>query len=487
MFMLRKLHVILMVLVVVAVARPAAAELPGSFADLVEKLSPAVVNISTTQKMPARQMPALPFRDLPPGPGFDEFRDFFERFGQVPGEDGNGAEREIYSLGSGFIIDATGYVVTNQHVIADAEEISVTLSDDTKYKAKIVGRDTKTDLALLKIDSKQPLPFVKFGNSDTVRVGDWVVTIGNPFGLGGSVTAGIISARARNINAGPFDDFLQTDAAINRGNSGGPMFNMQGEVVGISSAIFSPSGGNIGIGFAVPSALAQPVIQQLKEYGRTHRGWLGVKIQEVTEEAAESSGLSKSTGALVVDVTKGSPADEAGIKPGDIILSFDGKSIKEMRQLPRLVAETKIGKEVEVVIWRENEKEELDVTLGELKEEETAASTDKEEDKNLDTTKSEELLGMHLSSVTEALREQLGVEDDVKGVVVVDIAEGSEAAKRDIRYGDIIIQVNDSPVVTVQALREALAAAKKAGRKFALIRIQRAGELIFTTLPTEVK
>ncbi len=313
-------------------------EVPGSFADLVEKLSPAVVNISTTQKVKGGVgIMGLPLDQLPDSPEFEPFREFFERFGNQ-GKDGEGAEREVTSLGSGFIIDASGYIITNYHVIDAAEDVSVTLSDKSQYSAKIVGKDKKSDLALLKVEAKKPLPFVELGDSDAARVGDWVIAIGNPFGLGGSVTTGILSARQRSIHAGPYDDFLQTDASINRGNSGGPLFNMQGKVIGINSAIFSPSGGNIGIGFAVPSTIAKPIIEQLKAFGRTHRGWLGVKIQEVSQEIAESVGLEKPMGALVLEADPQSPGGKAGIQAGDIITQYNGRDITEMRFLPRMVA-----------------------------------------------------------------------------------------------------------------------------------------------------
>lgn len=387
---------------------------PESFADLVEKLSPAVVNVSTTQKVKgAEGVPFMfPFEGMPPGQ-MDQFKDFFERFGMPQGGE-EGMEREVQSLGSGFVIDPAGYIVTNNHVIEEADEITVRFQDDTKYVAKLVGRDSKTDLALLKIEAKGKLPYVTFGDSDSVRVGDWVIAIGNPYGLGGSVTTGIISARSRHINAGPFDDFLQTDAAINRGNSGGPMFDIHGKVIGVNTAIFSPTGGNVGIGFAIPATLAKPVIDQLKQYGRTHRGWLGVKIQHVTDEVADSVGLKKEHGALVLEVTPDSPAAKAGIEPGDVILSFNGQEIKEMRELPRIVAETKIGTSAEVVVWRAEREKEFTVTLGELdeKEEEQAATPSSESDT---APKGEKLLGMTLAPVDEATRKQFSLGKKTRG------------------------------------------------------------------------
>ncbi len=477
------------VLLILSVTPVTASAAPESFADLAEKLAPAVVNISTAQKVKGMQgmlgMP--PGMQLPPGEEFEPFREFFERFGKGMPDGGGGLEQEVYSLGSGFIIDPSGYVVTNNHVIAEAEEITVRLSDDTKLEAKIIGRDPKTDLALLKVESKKSLPYVSFGDSDSARVGDWVMAIGNPFGLGGTVTTGIISARARHLNSGPFDDFLQTDAAINRGNSGGPMFNMNGEVIGINSAIFSPTGGSVGIGFAVPSTLAKGVIAQLREHGRTFRGWLGVKIQTVTDEMADSLGMKKTEGALVMDVTKGSPADKAGIKSGDVILSFDGKDINEMRQLPRIVAETKIGKEVEVKVLRGSDTQSFRVTLGELKEEEAKADEAGGKDRGTPSSKGEKLLDMSLIPLTPALREQYRIADGITGLLVEEVTPGGEAMKRGLQTGDVITRVNDREVSSVKALRDALTSAKSAGRKFALVRVQRGEELQFITLPVDGK
>ncbi len=467
-------------------AKPA----PESFAPLVEKLMPAVVNISTTQKVKTGALGGgLPFMfQLPDDPRLDPFREFFEQFGPGSGL-GQLQEQEIYSLGSGFIIDPAGYVVTNNHVIADAEEIKVILQDDTKLAAKIVGRDPKTDLALLKVDAGKDLPYVSFGDSDASRVGDWIIAIGNPFGLGGSVSAGIISARSRSINAGPFDDFIQTDAAINRGNSGGPMFNMQGEVIGINTAIFSPSGGNIGIGFAVPAAQAKPVLLQLKEYGRTYRGWLGVKIQHVTSEIAESVGLKHAMGALVLEINENSPASKSDIKPGDVILEFDGKKVSEMRKLPRIVAETKIGKKVEVIVWRDGKKHRTSVVLGELDESEEQLSS--HTGGNMPYTNKEdsvsELLGMDLAVITPQLRRKLRLDDDSSGVVVLRVEPGSPAAKQNIRRGDIITRVNDKEILNIKDLRAALQALSDAGRNYALVRIIRQQQNLFVTLPTNLK
>lgn len=461
-------------------ARPA----PESFAPLVEKLSPAVVNISTTQKIKSVLGPQFQFPDAPPGSPLEGFRDFFERFEEFAPE----VEREAFSLGSGVIVDPEGFVVTNHHVVAQAEEIHVILQDDTKLAAEVVGTDPKTDLALLKLDAGRTLPYAQFGDSDQARVGDWVFAIGNPFGLGGTVTAGIISARARDINAGPFDDFIQTDAAINRGNSGGPLFNIEGEIIGINTAIYSPSGGNVGIGFSIPAALAQPVIKQLREYGHTRRGWLGVRIQTVTEEIAESLGLKEPAGALVVEVTPGSPADEGGVQAGDIIVKFDGQKIEEMRRLPRIVAETRIGKRVDLVVLRGDERKKLQLTLGEL---------DESEDKRADLpqwkkpgepeTKHEVVQGMEVVKLTDALRKQYRLEKEIDGLLVLNLDRHSEAAQKGVRRGAVIVRVNEQDVRSVEGLKQKITAARKEGRNFALLRVYQDGGYLFVTVPTKEK
>ena len=496
MMMKMKRLMVVLVMMLASLAMPLrAAPAPESFAPLVEKLMPAVVNIATAQKVPGGGMGGaggLPFMfQLPDDPQFEPFRQFFENFGSgmSPGQGDAPAEREVTSLGSGFIIAPDGYVVTNNHVIDSADEIHVILQDDTKLDAKIIGRDPKTDLALIKVESDEPLPYVSFGDSDAMRVGDWVVAIGNPFGLGGSVTAGIISARSRSINAGPFDDFLQTDAAINRGNSGGPMFNIKGEVIGINTAIFSPTGGNVGIGFAVPSALAKPVLLQLKEHGRTFRGWLGVKIQEVTDEVADSVGLGQTRGALVLEITKGSPAQKADIKPGDVILEFDGKPVGEMRKLPRIVAETKVGKRVEVVLWRDGEKRRTSVTLGELDESETAASPKKDDklpgkSKDLAT---KTLFGMQLTAITAQIKERFALPKAAKGLLVLKVKRGTPASKQAIRAGDIISRVNADVTESIADFEAALTKQRKAGRDYALVHVNRKGETLFVTLPTRTE
>lgn len=476
----------LSVFLLVNVQSVAARGAPESFAPLVEKLMPAVVNISTTQKVKVNNSPLqFQFRGLPEGQQFDPFREFFERFGQQ--QNGQQKEREVQSLGSGFVIDASGYIVTNNHVIEQADQINVIFPDDTQLEAEVIGRDPKTDLALLKVEPKKPLPSLKFGDSDDMRVGDWVIAIGNPFGLGGSVSAGIISARSRNINAGPFDDFLQTDAAINRGNSGGPLFNIDGEVVGVNSAIFSPTGGNVGIGFAIPSALAEPVLDQLQEYGRTHRGWLGVKIQPVTDEIAESLGLKKTAGALVLEVNESSPAAKAGVLPGDVILAFNGKRIQEMRELPRLVAEAKVGSSSKLTVWREGRERNLSVELGELEAYEAANNGEAEKSDKATEAKSaaEKVAGLEVTNLTSALRQQLKIDENVKGIIVRSIDPESDVLGRNIRQNDLITHVNQQPVESVKDFKALMQAQRKAGRDYALIRIRRTGGMAFVTIPTK--
>lgn len=417
---------------------------PDTFADLAEELSPSVVNISTTQNVEVPGGQGMPFPQFPPGSPFEDlFRDFFGDRGNGPAE----RTRKVTALGSGFVIDAEGYVVTNNHVIKDADEITVILSDNTSLPADVIGYDNKTDLALLKVKTDQPLPSVTWGDSDDARVGDWVLAVGNPFGLGGSVTAGIISARARDINVGPFDDFLQTDAAINRGNSGGPMFNLDGEVIGVNTAIFSPTGGSVGIGFAVPSALAMPVIEQLRRYGRTRRGWLGVRIQPVTEDIAESLDLDDAAGALVAEVTPGSPAARGGIEVGDVILRFDDREVEEMRELPRIVAETDIGKSVPVEVWRGGGAKRVSITVGELEEREQAMA---EEEAGSERGSVIELgsLGLRLAAITLELRETFRIPEEVEGVLVVDVEDGGPAAEKGMRPGDIIVEAGRTRVAT---------------------------------------
>ena len=458
-------------LAILAAPRIASAA-PDSFADLAERLSPAVVNISTSQVVDAPERGPAP--QLPPGSPFEDlFKDFFD---QQP----NQGPRTANSLGSGFVIDPEGYIVTNNHVIDGADEISVNFVDGSSLPAELIGTDPKTDVALLKVTPAEPLPFVNFGDSDASRVGDWVLAIGNPFGLGGSVSAGIISARNRDISSGPYDDFIQTDAAINRGNSGGPLFNMDGDVIGVNTAIISPSGGSIGIGFSVPSQLVKTVVAQLREFGRTRRGWLGVRIQTVTDELAEGLGLEKASGALVSEVTTGGPAADGGVEAGDVILKFDGNDVEEMKDLPRMVAETDVGKDVRVVVWRKGKTQTVKVVLGLL--EEGAASPPAEVDKPEAPAVAESALGMKLEPLTEGNRGDHGIADDVKGVLISEVDAGSAAAQKGIRPGDVIVEVAQEPVASPADVRGGVAQAKEEGRKSVLILVQSGPDLRFVAL-----
>lgn len=458
-----------------------AREAPASFADLAERLLPAVVNISTTQTVQAERAPEMP--QFPPGSPFEEFfKDFFDRQGRPD------TPRKATSLGSGFIIDPAGLVVTNNHVIADADEINVILHDNTNHKATVLGRDSKTDLALLKIEPKQPLVAVPFGDSDRMRVGDWVLAIGNPFGLGGTVTAGIISARARDINAGPYDDFLQTDASINRGNSGGPMFNMAGEVIGINTAIFSPSGGSIGIGFAIPSTMARTVVADLQKFGKTRRGWLGVRIQSVSDEIAESLSLKSPRGALVASVSEGGPAAAAGIRAGDVILTFNGRDVDEMKRLPRIVAETEIGKRVDVSVWRDGKEMRLPVTIGELKDDEEQAEAPQKpsgKEKQSPGQRSIAPLGVAVAGITPDLRERFNLSEEAKGVVVTDVTARGPAAEKGIRAGDVIVEISQEPVSTPKDVADRVESARKAGRKSVLMLVENDRGLRFVAVRLE--
>jgi serine protease Do len=440
-----------------------AAERPNSFADQVEKLSPSVVNISTTTIVndgPSADMP-----QFPPGSPFEEF---FKNFGD------NNRQRKAQSLGSGFIIDAEGIVVTNYHVIENAEEIRVILADETSFTAKVLGQDKKTDIAVLKIEpGETKLTAVAFGNSDDLRVGDWVLAIGNPFGLGGTVTAGIVSARGRDIGNGPYDDFIQTDASINRGNSGGPLFNVEGEVIGINTAIYSQSGGSVGIGFAISSNLAERVASQLVEFGQTRRGWLGVFIQEVTPDIAESLGLKDAAGALVSSINENSPAAKGGVQPGDVILKFDGKLIDKMRDLPRIVAETDIGTKVDVELFRQGKAKTVQITLGELEKAELvglAGGGKKEGEQNKQSFGS---LGFSVQSLTPKLAGEMGLDAEKTGIVVSEVIAGSPAADKGLQVGDILRRFGQRPVVGVAELAKDIEDAEQGGRPGILILIER--------------
>lgn len=460
---------------------------PLSFADLAEKLSPAVVNISSTQKAtPVSPENLQEMPQFPPGSPFEDFfKDFMQKQqGQLGSPNGEAPVEQLpsTSMGSGFIIDgAKGLVVTNNHVIKDADEIRVTLVDNTILEAELVGHDEKTDLAVLKVKNpkKHKLTEVSFGNSDDMRVGDWVLAIGNPFGLGGTVTQGIISARKRDISAGPYDDFLQTDASINRGNSGGPMFNLQGDVIGINTAIYSPSGGSVGIGFAIPANLAKPVVMQLAEFGKTRRGWLGVKIQTVTDEIADGLGLTNIQGALVASVTPAGPAEKAGIKAGDVITEFNGQKLDAMRQLPRIVAETPIGRDANVTLIREGKTISTKVKVGELEKAETDGVIEKAPgEKATKPTKGLELpdLNITINNISPLLRETYNIPEDVTGVVVTSIKATSDAAQKGLAVGDVIVEVNQEAVKDSASIEKIVTAVKAEGKQSVLMLVDNQGQ-----------
>ena len=479
--------------------RAVAAATPEGFADLAATLSPAVVNVSSTQaaqKMADREAPGgAPEQPLfPPGSPFEQFfHDFLDRNrpggqGGQGGQNRRGApspgEGRAVSLGSGFIVDPAGFIVTNNHVIDGADEISVTLADNTTLKATLVGKDERMDLALLKVDSDKPLPAVAFGDSDQSRVGDWVLAIGNPFGLGGSVTAGIVSARGRDIRQGPYDDFIQTDASINRGNSGGPLFNMKGEVIGINTAIYSPSGGSVGIGFSIPSDMAKSVIMQLREYGHARRGFLGVSIQPVTPDISESLGLKEPTGALVGRVTDGGPAAKAGIKGGDIILKFNGQDLKDVRTLQRVVAETAIGKEVPVVLWRDSKEVTVQAAVGELPDEvQTASVTQTAPAPKADPSVAIAGLGARLAPITDDVRAQFKLGADTKGVVVTDVDGDGFGATKGLKPGDVIVEVQQQAVNSPAKVQELMDQYRKQNRKTVLMLVQSGNGMQWIAVP----
>ncbi|MFM1814214.1 MAG: hypothetical protein RLZ98_909 [Pseudomonadota bacterium] len=438
---------------------------PKSVAPVAERLIDAVVNISTSQTVKGPK--GVPLPSVPKGSPFEEF---FEDFFQRGPDDGEG-DKKVSSLGSGFVIDGKeGLIVTNHHVIDGADEIIVNFHDGSKLKVeKVLGKDAKTDLALLKVTPKKPLTQVKFATADAVKVGDWVMAIGNPFGLGGTVTVGIISAKERNINSGPYDDYLQTDAAINKGNSGGPLFNMIGDVIGVNTAIISPTGGSIGIGFAVPAQTAVVVLDQLRQFGETRRGWLGVKIQTVPEDVAKSLGIETTTGAYISAVTPGGPAEKAGIQPEDVITKFDGKGISSVRGLPRVVASTPVGKKVPVELLRKGKTVTVSVEVGRLKEDEDKAAG--AAGAKVDAP----LVGLKLEPVTPDTRKKFKLRDGVRGVVVTEVDPKSAAAKKNIKAGDVIVEVAGEAVASVADIGKRIAAVRKTGRGQVLLQIESAG------------
>ncbi|WP_163268160.1 DegQ family serine endoprotease [Chelativorans alearense] len=454
---------------------------PASVADMAERLLDAVVNISTTQNVSRRGPGRVPMPQLPEGSPFEEyFGEFFGDQDQQPQMPNPGS-----SLGSGFIVDAEeGIIVTNNHVITGADEIIVNFADGETRTAELIGVDTKTDIAVLKIDPQgKALQEVQFGDSEAMRIGDWVMAIGNPFGFGGSVTVGIVSAQNRQIGSGPYDDYIQTDAAINRGNSGGPLFNMDGEVIGINTAIISPTGGSIGIGFAIPSNLAVNVAGQLREFGETRRGWLGVRIQPVTEEIAESLGLDEASGVLISGIEKGGPADNGVLQAGDIIVGFDGRKIMDVRELRRIVAESPVGKKVDVEILRKGEEQTVQVELGRLEEGEDVASATEEESEESAPVATAKVLGMSIAELDEEGRSEFGLAEDINGVLVSEVEDGSVAADQGVQAGDVIVEIALQSVSAPQDVLDQIDSLKEQGRKNALLMLASpSGELRFVTL-----
>jgi serine protease Do len=481
---------------VLMMSAPALARGPDGIADVAEKVIDAVVNISTSQTIEAKggggpggDRGAMP--QLPPGSPFEEFfDDFFKNRRGGPGGNSKGGDlqpRKTNSLGSGFIVDTSGIVVTNNHVIADADEINVIMNDGTKIKAELVGVDKKTDLAVLKFKPLKPLIAVKFGDSDKLRLGEWVIAIGNPFSLGGTVTAGIVSARNRDINSGPYDSYIQTDAAINRGNSGGPLFNLDGEVIGVNTLIISPSGGSIGIGFAVPSKTVAGVVDSLRQFGELRRGWLGVRIQQVTDEIAESLNIKPARGALIAGVEDKGPAKPAGIEPGDVVIKFDGKDIKEPKDLSRVVADTAVGKEVDVVIIRKGAEETRKVTLGRLEDTDKAVQASaKTKEEPAEKPVTQKALGLDLATLSKDLRGKYKIKDSVKGVIITNVDGSSDAAEKRLSAGDVIVEVAQEAVANAADVKKRVDQLKKDGKKSILLLVSNAdGELRFVALSVQ--
>ncbi len=439
----------------------------NGFADIIETLTPAVVNISTSR------IRGIDQSDIDIDETLNSFssNSIFQNFQDLL-ESKEDRDKEVLSLGSGFIISKDGYVVTNYHVIKDADEIKINLNDSRSFKAKIIGHDSKTDLALLKIATKEDLPYVKIGNSDKSRIGEWVIAIGNPFGLGGSVSVGIISANNRDINSGRSDNYIQTDAAINKGNSGGPLFNIKGEVIGVATAIFSPSGGNIGIGFATPSLIAKDIIKELKNKGTITRGWLGVSVQNVTKEIASAIGLDSIEGAFVIEINKKGPAQKAKILPTDIIIEFNGQKIKEMKDLPRIVSSTPVNKKVKVKIIRQGSVKIIKVKIAKLDEE--YISKIAQENLILGNNKaSDKILGIGLVNLTKKIKENNKIKNNAKGILITDIDKNSKAYKESIEIGDIILSANQIPIESISDLKKIIKDLKNKNRKSILLFVNR--------------
>lgn len=470
---------------------PAAARGPDSLADLAASVSDAVVNISATQAIeekhasgeaPARPQEGTPFDDL--------FEEFFKKRQQGGGDSPHLRERRSNSLGSGFVIDPAGIIITNNHVIADANEVTVIFTNGQKLRAEVVGKDAKIDVAVLKVKPEKPLKSVKFGDSDKMRVGDWVMAVGNPFGLGGTVTAGIVSARNRNIDSGPYDDFIQTDAAINKGNSGGPLFNMDGDVIGINTAILSPSGGSIGIGFATPSNAVQPIIDQLEKFGETRRGWLGVRIRNVDDSVAQTLDLGGVRGAIVMGMEPKSPAAAAGLETGDVIVKFDGKPVKESRDLQRIVAQAPVGKDVDIVVMRHGQELIKSVHLGLLEDAKAPVAEPKKTAEAAPAPAepaAQTALGMTFSGLTAAVRRKYTIPDSVaSGVVITGVTPASAAANKRLEPGEVVVEINQEPVKQPADAAQKIAALKSGGKTSALLLVANGqGEVRFVAVPID--
>jgi len=449
---------------------------PESLAPLAEKISPSVVNITTSTTVEGRTGPrgivpeGSPFEDF-----FKEFRDR-NNGGEAP------APRKSSALGSGFVISEDGFVVTNNHVIEGADEITIEFFTGLELKAEVIGTDPNTDIALLKVEAPSALPFVSFGDSNAARVGDWVLAMGNPLGQGFSVSAGVVSARNRALS-GTYDDYIQTDAAINRGNSGGPLFNMDGEVIGVNTAILSPNGGSIGIGFSMASNVVTRVVNQLKEFGETRRGWLGVRIQDVTQDVADAMGLAKASGALITDVPDG-PAKDAGLKTGDVILSFAGVEVEDTRGLVRQVGNSTVGASVRVTVLREGKSQTLKVKLGRREDAEGAGASASapEDEAEPEAPASKSVLGLTITPLTDDLRTELGADDSVEGLAVTEVDEMSEAFEKGLRVGDIITEAGQQPILSITDLEDRITEAKDGGRKSLLLLVRRAGDPRFVAL-----
>ena len=486
---LKKTLTYFFLIAVVNVAGLDAKPVPDSFANLAEKLLPAVVNVSTIESVETRgnnNMPPFPFPLPPNSPFNDFFKDYPQKQQPAPP---SGPQKRPFSLGSGFVIDPAGFIITNNHVIGKATEIKVRLQDGTELEAKIVGRDAKIDIVLLKVDAGKPLPSVKFADSNKARIGDWVMAIGNPFGLGGSVSVGIVSARGRDIKSGPYDDYIQTDAAINKGNSGGPLFNMEGEVVGINTAIYSPTGGSVGIGFSIPSNLAFPIIEQLRQFGETRRGWLGVRIQNVDPELAESLGLKKITGALIASVNPGEPAAMAGLEAGDVILKYDGVDIKDSRTLMRVVAETPVDKSIKITVWRNRSEKVFEVRVGRL---EAHDRTTQESEKQPTPGQAQgkvviKEVGLTVAAINDQVRRNFRLGKKINsGVIVLEVDPAGSAGKRGMRPGDIIIQVNQKDILNPADVKTQIDSIIQDKKKIVLFLFERNGDRRFSAIPVQV-